>query len=584
MLDSDPVDSKKNRSGLRGLFSSSTSLNKENRRAGNESRTSSPLSHRFLLKRRSSRGIFQSSQNSSTSSLNSVTKNNMYNPSGMPNNGSQEQIYKKPEHSYQSEAGDLSNEGTEYENSASSRSQSRDNTVNTSNGSFNNNDSSLPKTDERIPPHMQRRKVEQLPEAKKEIPKKTKSHSRHLSHLSLKRFLKKLKNTDTGDSKHKTKHANILPHHSADLYKKYGNVGKLLGTGASGSVKLVTSKTDPNEIFAVKKFRSKLPNENEHDYKVKVKNEFKIGQHLKHENLIHTIELIKETEMTSVEYYIVMEYCPYDFFNLVMSGLMTREECSCYFKQIINGVAYFQENGLAHRDLKLDNCVVTDDGILKLIDFGSAVQFKKEKVNNTPSEDDLDENHRLVRSRGVVGSDPYLAPEVLEPSNFGYDARGVDVWSIAIMYCCMILKRFPWKIPKVSDPSYKSFITDPNDTDTEELANDMNNTSTVSSSADANRRHSTGPDRLLRLLPTQARYLIQKMLIVDPLQRYTMKDVVNDEFYLSIDHCHTIEGEGPTRSFHSPDNHTHHLVTEEDLQKIKMEKERHKKLKDAGVA
>lgn len=177
-----------------------------------------------------------------------------------------------------------------------------------------------------------------------------------------------------------------------------------------------------------------------------------------------------------------------------------------------------------------------------------------------------------------------MAPEVLEPSNFGYDARGVDVWSIAIMYCCMILKRFPWKIPKVSDPSYKSFITDPNDTDTEELANDMNNTLTVSSSADANRRHSTGPDRLLRLLPTQARYLIQKMLIVDPLQRYTMKDVVNDEFYLSIDHCHTIEGEGPTRSFHSPDNHTHHLVTEEDLQKIKMEKERHKKLKDAGVA
>ena len=60
----------------------------------------------------------------------------------------------------------------------------------------------------------------------------------------------------------------------------------------------------------------------------------------------------------------------------------------------------------------------------------------------------------------------------------------------------------------------------------------MNNTLTVSSSADANRRHSTGPDRLLRLLPTQARYLIQKMLIVDPLQRYTMKDVVNDEFSL----------------------------------------------------
>ncbi|CUM52834.1 uncharacterized protein AC631_02825 [Debaryomyces fabryi] len=584
MLDSEPVDSKK-KSGLRGFFSSSsTSLNKENRKAGNESGTSSPLSHRFLLKKRSSRGISQSSQNSSSSSLNSVTKYNMYNSSGLANNGSQIQIDKNSEHDYHSDAGDISNEGTEYDNSASSRSHSMNNTIDTSNGSFNNNEGGLPKTDDRVPPHTLRRKTELLPEAKKEASGKTKSHSRHLSHLSLKRFLKKLKNTDTGDSKYKHKHANVLPHHSSDLYKKYGTVGKLLGTGASGSVKLVTSKTDPNEIFAVKKFRAKLPNENEHDYKVKVKNEFKIGQHLRHENLIHTIELIKESEMMSVEYYIVMEYCPYDFFNLVMSGLMTREECACYFKQIVNGVAYFQENGLAHRDLKLDNCVVTKDGILKLIDFGSAVQFRKEKTNNNPSEDDIDEKYRLVRSRGVVGSDPYLAPEVLEPSNFGYDARGVDVWSIAIMYCCMILKRFPWKIPKVSDPSYKSFITDPVETDTEELANDVHNSLHVSSSDNANKRHSTGPYRLLRLLPTQARYLIEKMLTVDPLQRYTIKDVVKDEFYLSIDHCHTIESEGQPKSIYSADNHKHHLVTEEDLQKINMEKERLKKLKDAGVA
>ena len=92
----------------------------------------------------------------------------MYNSSGLANNGSQIQIDKNSEHDYHSDAGDISNEGTEYDNSASSRSHSMNNTIDTSNGSFNNNEGGLPKTDDRVPPHTLRRKTELLPEAKKE--------------------------------------------------------------------------------------------------------------------------------------------------------------------------------------------------------------------------------------------------------------------------------------------------------------------------------------------------------------------------------------------------------------------------------
>ncbi|GME82789.1 unnamed protein product [[Candida] boidinii] len=80
---------------------------------------------------------------------------------------------------------------------------------------------------------------------------------------------------------------------------------------------------------------------------------------------------------------------------------MSRSEINCCLKQITLGVQYLHSVGLAHRDLKLDNCVVTTDGIVKLIDFGSAVVFKY------PFEDET------VMAHGVVGSDPYLAPEVL---------------------------------------------------------------------------------------------------------------------------------------------------------------------------
>ncbi|KAG2731451.1 hypothetical protein G9P44_005867 [Scheffersomyces stipitis] len=448
-------------------------------------------------------------------------------------------------------------------------------------------------------------------------------------HLSLRRFLKKLKHTDSRASTTSTKGkssatssptANTVPpplpdSTTSDLFKKYGPIGKLLGTGASGSVNLVTAKDDPTQIFAVKKFRSRMPQESETDYKVKVKNEFKIGDYLKHENLICTIELIKDysskssanSSSTSIssgrfskrkspkstiepEYYIVMEYCPYDFFNLVMSGLMSTEEVCCYFRQIVSGVAFLHENGLAHRDLKLDNCVVSEFGILKLIDFGSAVQFRKEITDPNASHDDLvDEQYTLVKAKGIVGSDPYLSPEVLASPSEGYDPRAADVWSVAVIFCCMILKRFPWKIPRISDPSYRSFVGAPSNASEDPVTVMQNSVSemTVSSSVKSTRNghHSQGPERLMRLLPEASRELVRRMLILDPANRILMADVLQDDFINSIEQCHMfVDDDNGNEIFVPVSNHTHHLVTEEDLQKLNQEKERVKKLKNAGMA
>lgn len=139
-----------------------------------------------------------------------------------------------------------------------------------------------------------------------------------------------------------------------------------------------------------------------------------------------------------------MEYAPFDLFSVVMSGKMCRPEIYCVFRQICNGVEYLHEMGLAHRDLKLDNCVMTPDNIVKLIDFGTATVFHYPGKAHTPAS-------------GVVGSDPYLAPEVLTGQS--YDPRKTDVWSVAIIFMCMILRRFPWKIPDPkTDPSFRAFV------------------------------------------------------------------------------------------------------------------------------
>lgn len=154
------------------------------------------------------------------------------------------------------------------------------------------------------------------------------------------------------------------------LHSKYGKLGKVLGSGAGGSVRLL-KRTD-GVTFAVKQFRDRHNWETEKEYSKKVTAEFCIGSTLHHGNVIETLDILHEGS----RWYEVMEYAPFDLFAIVMTGKMSREEIACSFLQIVNGVSYLHGVGLAHRDLKLDNVVVNEHGIMKLIDFGSAVVFR----------------------------------------------------------------------------------------------------------------------------------------------------------------------------------------------------------------
>jgi hypothetical protein len=155
------------------------------------------------------------------------------------------------------------------------------------------------------------------------------------------------------------------------LQSKWGKFGKVLGSGAGGSVKLMKRSSD-GLTFAVKQFRDRHSYETEREYNKKVTAEFCIGSTLHHGNIIETLDIIHERG----HWYEVMEYAPYDLFAIVMTGKMSREEVACSFLQIVSGVTFLHSMGLAHRDLKLDNVVVNEHGIMKLIDFGSASVFR----------------------------------------------------------------------------------------------------------------------------------------------------------------------------------------------------------------
>lgn len=285
---------------------------------------------------------------------------------------------------------------------------------------------------------------------------------------------------------------------------KYGNLGNVVGTGAGGNVRIMERPGD-HQLFAVKEFRPKRPNESTQSYAKHVTSEFCMGAALHHKNIIETIDLIREGQT----YYEVMEYGPYDFFSVVMSGNMSKAQIASAFKMIVNGITYLHSNGLAHRDMKLDNCIVSTNGIVKIIDFGSAVIFR------------YPFQKKITLAKGIVGSDPYLAPEVLDKRP--YDPRPVDIWSIAIIFACMSLRRFPWKLPSNDDKSFRIFAADPTNIDGSKQPRDISSKDIV------------GPWKLLRLLTHLSRPIISKMLIIDPKERATLKMVNNDSWVKAIE-------------------------------------------------
>ncbi|KAJ8100979.1 kinase-like domain-containing protein [Lipomyces tetrasporus] len=330
------------------------------------------------------------------------------------------------------------------------------------------------------------------------------------------------------------------------LNKKYGRFGKVLGSGAGGSVRLMKRSSD-GTTFAVKEFRARHSYESEREYAKKVTAEFCIGSTLHHPNIIETLDIMHENG----KFFEVMEYCPYDLFAIVMSGKMSRAEIYCVFKQILSGVAYLHEMGLAHRDLKLDNCVVSEAGIVKIIDFGSASVFRY------PFESEI------VKAHGIVGSDPYLAPEVC--SELKYDPQPADIWSVAIIFCCMLLRRFPWKAPRKSDNSFRLFSSPPADPEHPELPSRPPGTNPDGTSPTPVIK---GPWRLLRLMPHETRDIVGRMLELDPDKRATLKEIFADPFVSGIQMC-TVDKEG---KMVNSANHEHTLVPAESAHLVSYKK------------
>ena len=244
------------------------------------------------------------------------------------------------------------------------------------------------------------------------------------------------------------------PNTTTGLVEKYGKCQEIVGRGAFGIVR-ISHKPDPSDsrnelLYAVKEFRRR-PQETAKKYQKRLTSEFCISSSLRHPNVIHTLDLLQDAKGDYCE---VMEYCAGgDLYTLVLAaGTLTVPEADCYFKQLMRGVEYMHEMGVAHRDLKPENLLLTTHGALKITDFGNGECFRMAWEK---------EAHMTA---GLCGSAPYIAPEEYQGGEF--DPRAVDVWATGVIYMAMRTGRHLWRLArKDEDEFYQRYLEGRRDED-----------------------------------------------------------------------------------------------------------------------
>ncbi|ORY16150.1 calmodulin dependent protein kinase [Clohesyomyces aquaticus] len=163
-----------------------------------------------------------------------------------------------------------------------------------------------------------------------------------------------------------------------------------------------------------------------------IKEEIAIMKKLNHPNVVSLIEVLDDPEEDSL--YMVMEMCKK---GVVMQvGLEERadpygeEHCRCWFRDMILGIEYLHAQGIIHRDIKPDNCLVTDDDVLKIVDFGVSEMFGKESEMETAKS---------------AGSPAFMPPELCVAKHGQVSGKAADIWSMGVTLYCLLFGRIPFE-------------------------------------------------------------------------------------------------------------------------------------------
>lgn len=263
------------------------------------------------------------------------------------------------------------------------------------------------------------------------------------------------------------------------LVGKY-SITRSLGSGSSSKVKLGIDSESAEKvavkIVSRKNVNPALARERPEKRDERIYREILISSLLSHPHIVRLIDFF----YSETHFFLVFEYARgRQLFDIVLdNGPMDEQDARRIFRQILSGVDYIHKNSIVHRDLKIENILVDENGNAKIIDFGLSNFY---------------DNKRLLTT--FCGSLYFAAPELLLGQK--YCGPEVDVWSLGVILYVMICGTVPFD------------------------DKDMHTLQSKIKSAKL-----TFPG----FVSERAKKLISGMVFVEPAQRYDLERVMRDEW------------------------------------------------------
>ena len=177
------------------------------------------------------------------------------------------------------------------------------------------------------------------------------------------------------------------------------------------------------------------------------------------------------------------------------SGYFTEPQARFFFHQIVEGLGFIHENGMAHRDMKLDNILLDENFIVKIADFGFSGSLKGKFGTGMMTT--------------VLGTQPYMAPEILLEQPYKGDL--VDIFAIGVILFMLVAGTPPFEQATSDDAYYRNIVDNKWDTFW--------------------KYHSQNKPNGIQFFSSRFKELMESLLNANPKKRMPVADIKNHPWY-----------------------------------------------------